>query len=227
MHEHGYVHRDISTGNILLYGGRGKLSDLEYAKEMGTGLPHEVGTVRFTNSSSAPCILTSAAQGTIYFMAIEIAVQRYRFQPLTLPGPSMLPPPFYYNPLHDIESIGWITNYFLFRHFTEANHDRQALDKDAHTLFPSNNDWSGRTDSFKTPWMYHQMLPHLPDSFRAHGVEMNICRHHLCGQYVKAESGPSIHQSAFDGTIHDLFAKTFAGFRVSCLCTSCGCHITK
>jgi serine/threonine protein kinase len=38
MHKYGYVHRDISTGNILLHEGQGKLSDLEYAKEMtGTG----------------------------------------------------------------------------------------------------------------------------------------------------------------------------------------------
>jgi hypothetical protein len=28
----GYVHRDISTGNVLVVDGGGRLSDLEYAK---------------------------------------------------------------------------------------------------------------------------------------------------------------------------------------------------
>lgn len=47
MHKHGYVHRDISTGNIILHDGRGKLSDLKYAKEIGKGEMHEVRTVCF------------------------------------------------------------------------------------------------------------------------------------------------------------------------------------
>lgn len=32
LYSAGYVHRDISTGNILLCNGRGKISDLEYAR---------------------------------------------------------------------------------------------------------------------------------------------------------------------------------------------------
>lgn len=43
--DHGSVHRNISTGNILLYEGRGILNDLEYAKTWQTeGQP--VHTVR-------------------------------------------------------------------------------------------------------------------------------------------------------------------------------------
>jgi serine/threonine protein kinase len=204
MHEYGYVHRDISTGNILLCQGHGKLSDLEYAKEMGTGDGREVRTVCFTNSSSAPCILTSVAQGTDYFMAIEIAIQRYLFLP---DDTSRLP--FYYNPLHDIESIWWITNYFMFHHFTEADHDRQTLRKDTDTLFLSNNDSLRRMTSFNPGTRYYQILPHLPVSFRTHGEKMNVCRRHLCSQHRRAESGASIDESAFDGTIHDLFTDTF------------------
>ena len=39
MHRAGYVHRDISTGNILVYYGSGgkvqvKISDLEYMRKM-------------------------------------------------------------------------------------------------------------------------------------------------------------------------------------------------
>lgn len=32
LYSAGYVHRDISTGNVLLCNGRGKISDLEYAR---------------------------------------------------------------------------------------------------------------------------------------------------------------------------------------------------
>jgi serine/threonine protein kinase len=52
MHTHGYVHRDVSTGNILVFEGRGKLSDLEYSKEMQPPPLHEIRTVCFLPDSS-------------------------------------------------------------------------------------------------------------------------------------------------------------------------------
>lgn len=45
IHEAGWVHRDISTGNIYLFENRGLLSDFEYARPMGKGAEHEVKTV--------------------------------------------------------------------------------------------------------------------------------------------------------------------------------------
>ena len=45
MHAHGYVHRDVSSGNIIFHGGDGKTADLEYAKEIGTGSVHDERTV--------------------------------------------------------------------------------------------------------------------------------------------------------------------------------------
>lgn len=37
MHNLGYVHRDVSIGNILSYTkGKAKLADLEYAKEINS-----------------------------------------------------------------------------------------------------------------------------------------------------------------------------------------------
>jgi hypothetical protein len=35
----GYVHRDISTGNIIAFGGGGRLSDLEYTKRYVAPVP--------------------------------------------------------------------------------------------------------------------------------------------------------------------------------------------
>ncbi|KAH7917446.1 hypothetical protein BV22DRAFT_979439, partial [Leucogyrophana mollusca] len=61
LHDAGWVHRDVSVGNVLRYEGRGKLSDLEYAKKVGSGLGHDVCT------------------GTVNFMACEVEGQRYLF----------------------------------------------------------------------------------------------------------------------------------------------------
>jgi hypothetical protein len=45
MHRLKRVHRDVSTGNILLYQGVGRLSDLEFVKEFSSLQSHEVKTV--------------------------------------------------------------------------------------------------------------------------------------------------------------------------------------
>ena len=41
----GYVHRDISPGNIIIYKGHAKLNDLEFAKEYGTRTSNNIRTV--------------------------------------------------------------------------------------------------------------------------------------------------------------------------------------
>ncbi|KAI5115422.1 hypothetical protein M0805_004009, partial [Coniferiporia weirii] len=64
IHACGWVHRDISAGNIYWYESkRGLLGDLEYAKKMGVDAEHEVRT------------------GTLDFMAVEIAIRGYLFPP--------------------------------------------------------------------------------------------------------------------------------------------------
>ncbi|KAF9513075.1 hypothetical protein BS47DRAFT_1017359 [Hydnum rufescens UP504] len=59
----GWVHRDVSIGNMLWYKGGGKLGDLEYAKKMGDMTSHDLRT------------------GTIQFMSIEVAAYRFLFPP--------------------------------------------------------------------------------------------------------------------------------------------------
>ena len=45
LHGSGWVHRDVSVGNMYLYEGRGVLGDLEFAKNMADTSQHEVRTV--------------------------------------------------------------------------------------------------------------------------------------------------------------------------------------
>ena len=48
MHQSGWVHRDLSVGNILIDAtGGARLVDLEYAKTMESDYPKEEVVVRF------------------------------------------------------------------------------------------------------------------------------------------------------------------------------------
>ncbi|KAF8813209.1 hypothetical protein BYT27DRAFT_7181632 [Phlegmacium glaucopus] len=90
----GYVHRDISPGNIIIYNGRAKLSDLEFAKEYGSGTSNNIRT------------------GTYNFMAVEVETSAYMYHPDCR---------FSHNPLHDIESLWWVGLWFLLCHYTVGN----------------------------------------------------------------------------------------------------------
>ncbi|EEB94184.1 hypothetical protein MPER_07044, partial [Moniliophthora perniciosa FA553] len=103
MFSAGYVHRDISTGNILVADVDGKvvykLSDLEYAKDVNTS-PTQPPDVKI---------------GTPLFMAVEVENRAHLFMPrirkrnasaaAKAPTSTPGPVPFRYNFLHDIESL--------------------------------------------------------------------------------------------------------------------------
>ncbi|KAJ8701572.1 hypothetical protein PTI98_000336 [Pleurotus ostreatus] len=108
----GWVHRDISSGNILAHPSGGawqvKLSDLEYSRRFSFDLEHDVGRDPKT--------------GTPYFMPHEILQSHYLEFP-TLPprdttidfatftksvAPDAAQMPLVYNFQHDLESIWWI-----------------------------------------------------------------------------------------------------------------------
>ncbi|KAJ3780910.1 hypothetical protein GGU10DRAFT_413684 [Lentinula aff. detonsa] len=134
LHKAGWVHRDISGGNIYWYEDRqtGLIGDFEYARASTDQDRHDVRT------------------GTPFFMAAEALAQKYQFkarqllniaeiedapdfgstwadnQPvlnITYPTPSLEDVvPFYHNPLHDLESVWWIIIYVLF-----FNDDAESL----------------------------------------------------------------------------------------------------
>ncbi|KAI6140067.1 hypothetical protein EDD17DRAFT_1499893 [Pisolithus thermaeus] len=96
LHSVGWVHRDVSGGNVLRWDKLGKLADLEYAKHMNSNTSHEVRT------------------GTLDFMACEVEAQKYLFQPHgLLPYDDDDSTPFRFNPLHDMESVWWIATWTL------------------------------------------------------------------------------------------------------------------
>ncbi|KAJ6511308.1 hypothetical protein C8R47DRAFT_730009 [Mycena vitilis] len=125
LYQLGLVHRDVSPGNILFIDGQGKLTDLEYLKSFkGTQLPQPnerfIGTTDYTSGE--------AAAGT------------YCFIPFSQDPDPPLPPPFRFNPLHDLESTFWIGLWVILHHRRDdttmkalydeyfPNHSRGAID---------------------------------------------------------------------------------------------------
>jgi len=99
IHGSGWVHRDISIGNVYLYEGHGLLGDLEHAKNTADHSDH----------------WHEAKMGTIDFMAVEVMELEFFFCPPLDEGiwaPEQLP--FHYNAMHDIESAWWIGLWMLF-----------------------------------------------------------------------------------------------------------------
>lgn len=118
----GWVHRDVSPKNVLRIGKQSKVADLEYAKRMDSKTTDEFRT------------------GTLQFMACEVELQEYMFKrhSLGVYGRSSLPElPFRFNPLHDMESIWWISAWMLC-HNGDQEGVRPSSDQIAyfHRLFP-------------------------------------------------------------------------------------------
>lgn len=63
MHMHHYVHRDVSSGNIIFYSGHGRIADLEYAKKIGTGAGENDRTVRPSSRHTDACLIYLDAWG--------------------------------------------------------------------------------------------------------------------------------------------------------------------
>ena len=130
----GWVHRDISTGNIIVVENngciRGFLSDFEYAKAMSNqSSSSDPKTVCF-DTENRYCLTSD--QGTPYFMPLEIHLgEKCAESPANSPFQSMqeikqyvattlLHPPnppitiLRYNYHHDHESLMWVALYIVF-----------------------------------------------------------------------------------------------------------------
>ncbi|KAF9533150.1 hypothetical protein CPB83DRAFT_531206 [Crepidotus variabilis] len=96
----GYVHRDISIGNLMLDTGQGRrqgrLSDLEFVKTSGDPSTQNVKT------------------GTPHFMAIEVAFSKYMFLPQVRTRTKHPRSSVQHNPLHDLESVWWMATWTCF-----------------------------------------------------------------------------------------------------------------
>ncbi|KAJ3823100.1 hypothetical protein F5880DRAFT_1569583 [Lentinula raphanica] len=171
IHSAGWIHRDVSGGNLYYYKDRdaGLLGDLEYAK-------------RADEESKQ-----TARVGTPTFMALEAIVGSYLFQRAPVRPPALTTPPdlfsmlnnewcppqpispvkkyspFARNALHDLESVWWVLVWVLLHNDdavcpSQDNSARQTLINHA---FPKHVNSLTRVSFFKTPDFKNA----LPSSF--------------------------------------------------------------
>lgn len=211
MHEAGWVHRDISVGNLYLYKDpvtketRGLIGDFEYAKRVGWGGMHDIRT------------------GTPNFMAIEVAKQGYSFRPMRQrnlrkhlelrrirsndSGNIQLPRStqaeensddskcdFYHNHLHDLESLWWIFVWSAFVYEkAPAMDDDESIELAAeqmqyyNLLFPSAISSEERVSFLAFEDTFFKYISYIPPSFHVQKEMIDIFRYVLVKAYQKSE----------------------------------------
>ncbi|KAG6327945.1 hypothetical protein ID866_11144 [Astraeus odoratus] len=142
LHDAGWIHRDVSPGNLLRIGNSVKIADLEYAKRLDSAESHEIRT------------------GTMDFMACEVESQRYLFhkaekrgKPTNVPsalGPEDVPP-FRANSLHDMESLWWVLVWILYFYVDQDGQEPSLKQQAAYgRIFPGTILSRGRRDALES-----------------------------------------------------------------------------
>ncbi|KAJ3994430.1 hypothetical protein F5050DRAFT_1896542 [Lentinula boryana] len=206
IHFAGWVHRDISGGNLYYHKERniGLIGDLEYAKKVDDQSHHNVRT------------------GTPYFMASEALGNKYSFYPITpqppraplelyesipVPVPALkvdtpTPPPFNHNALHDIESVWWVLVYTILFNDDPAGpspntSDRQHL---MNKLFDGQFNTTSRLPFLRDP----QFGTCLPSSFSSSlAPALREYAKHLTAAFSAAEKDYPIIQPLATPQIHE------------------------
>jgi serine/threonine protein kinase len=227
----GWVHRDVSTGNILSCDGHGKLADLEYAKKTNDLTTHEMRTASESPISLSDKPLIASEQGTKDFMSIEIAAQRFlfgRLKPrLTLDevseraerqdeGTTQTNVLFSPNHLHDLESLWWVAVWVVFyNHFgtspSVTREDTTELLRLAQTLFPPMLESFSRRDGFKDPQAFEDTCAGLPSNKKFATAHLDFLRQLLIEHYtaIEEEYPKSVNPDSSDDKIYEGFKQAF------------------
>ncbi|KAI0084508.1 hypothetical protein BDY19DRAFT_1060215 [Irpex rosettiformis] len=212
MHKSGWVHRDISSGNILVVDGVVKISDLEYAKKMSDSTSH------------------SERSGTALFMSVEAQFHAYKFlgggkaeedgtaqdimsqyeqycELLVSDDDALLDdnaqswvtssstssdnsPIFRYNPLHDIESVWWLLVYLLLYRPPSIKSDTSSRVSSQSSFYrPFFSTGDTRRAAFAEEGVFTKHEKELHPALRPISKTLNEIRVLLFDRYVEVEQG--------------------------------------
>jgi serine/threonine protein kinase len=195
MHSLGYVHRDVSAGNVLMFNDAGLLADLESAKKTSDLTVYEVRTVCFFFFSCAKLPCLSANQGTNQFESVEVANRSYLFRGHKA---NRNAPLFRFNCIHDLESTWWIAFWILCHHVpVEDNEERNEQLKHATDLFPPTGTSPKGLIAFVNGG-FTATIDLLPHAFRDNAQWLSDAHDLLVDRYTQAEVGSQIDGTAFN-----------------------------
>ncbi|KAL5520223.1 hypothetical protein ACEPAG_9436 [Sanghuangporus baumii] len=216
IHGCGWVHRDISVGNLYYYNGRGLIGDLEYAKHSNTK------------------VLDESRTGTPEFMSIEAMRRCYMYcrpvrendvlaeipetisdvtlsdlNALFAKQPSTIKPTFFHNNLHDLESLWWVAVWVLFfcgdgggsrgggKRIGKPDEQR---DWAASELFPKDRTITDRMLFFQNEEVFDEKVAWMPEKYNHSTMVLNYLRAALVMKLKDFESEfPVIRMDVLQG----------------------------
>ncbi|KAL5525389.1 hypothetical protein ACEPAF_9259 [Sanghuangporus sanghuang] len=221
IHGCGWVHRDVSAGNLYLYNGRGLIGDFEHAKRKQTDIRHEhrIGTPDFMAIEATRRFYAHLPDDDPSHVETEGQTPlEHRIDESCSRKGSDLSPPFFHNDLHDLESLWWITIWVLFsyRSFSgnvitgsrERESEVQRRSSGAE-LFPGNSDTENRRMFLVSKEIYFRRFSWMPDCLRSIKATLNTLRRILIWRYRKFEAAfPTIQMDVIEG-VHDRIGRNF------------------
>ncbi|KAF7795043.1 hypothetical protein EIP86_006187 [Pleurotus ostreatoroseus] len=206
MHVSGWVHGDISPGNIFSYEDWAKIGDLEHATREGERSEHD-------------------GMATEYFASSEVRLHNYIFRSESLERSASIffpaetsPAKFVYNPLHDLESLWWIAVYVLVAKKVvsdDSTSGQTPEELQGQRQLASDLFWEKGKRSFalKSSTYFSRELHNLHPSLRAIASLVDDLRRSLVRAYLNAERDITALPSDFDiaQNLHIEFGQGFCG----------------
>jgi len=168
-------------------------------------------------------------QGTFDFMSVEVELQHYSFIPklaeIALFKPkvaSRLPAlTFYYNPLHDLESLWWIAVWIILTHLDDSR--TRTIERGSRipvaiccAPFPPDYEWKWQTRCTKESRRVSQHTPLPSWSILHNRLEIGIDQINSSGTLLPCRGWHQNQQASFCN-IHELFLKEFSLALFSCV----------
>ncbi|CCM06445.1 uncharacterized protein FIBRA_08708 [Fibroporia radiculosa] len=224
LHEAGWVHRNLSTSNIFVSNGQVKLADFEYAKRLDDQADaHEIrtGTANFISVEVDRQEYFFASTSGISTMELAARLQAEDNALQTLQQELLQSDVvFRYNPMHDFESLWWISVHILFNKRVDTvngkipplhNHQKQQLWAASvfYGLASRQSALSAGNTNFRSA-----IKTLCPDLHRF-GIMVNALRGELLKRYMDIEADISnLHRHTTAGEIPRQFIMGF-DFNVS------------